>query len=69
MEGSPGGPFENNEQNSGGSNSNDNRHNITNNGINPLQTPKYRSENSQNYSQANTQQTIKTPQQVVLSKN
>ena len=60
--------FENNEQNSGNQNSNENRHNITNNNKNLLQTPKYRSENSQNYSQANTQQTIKTPQQVMLTK-
>ena len=68
-EGSPGGTFKNNEENLGNANSNDNLHDITNNNTNPLHIPKYRSENSQNYFQASTQQTIKTPQQVILSKN
>ena len=68
-EGSPGGTLENNTENSGNANSNGNQHNITNNNMNPSHVPEYRSENSQNYFQASTQQTIKTPQQVILSKN
>ena len=67
-EGSPGGAFENNAENSGNANSNGNQQNITNNNMNPSHVPEYRSENSQNYFQASTQQTIKTPQQVILSK-
>ena len=68
-EGSPGGTFENNTEISGNANLNGNQHNITNNNMNPSHVPEYRSENSQNYFQASTQQTIKTPQQVILSKN
>ena len=40
-----------------------------NNNTNPSHVPEYRSENSQNYFQASTQQTIKTPQQAILSQN
>ena len=61
-EGSPGGTFENNAENSGNANLNGNQNNITNNNTNPSHVPEYRSENSQNYFQASTQQTIKTPQ-------
>ena len=68
-EGSPGGTFENNAENSGNANLNGNQNNITNNNTNPSHVPEYRSKNSQNYFQASTQQTIKTPQQVILSKN
>ena len=68
-EGSPGGTFESNTENSENANSNGNQHNITNNNTNPSHFPEYRSENSQNYFQASTQQTIKTPQQAILSKN
>ena len=68
-EGSPGGAFENNAENLENVNLNGNQHHITNNNMNPSHVPEYRRENSQNYFQASTQQTIKTPQQAILSKN
>ena len=68
-EGNSGGTFKNNAENLENANSNGNQHNITNNNTNPSHVPEYRSENSQNYFQASTQQTIKTPQQAILSKN
>ena len=69
MEGNSGGTFGNNAENSENANSNGYQHNITKNNMNPSHVPEYRSENSQNYFQASTQQTIKTPQQAILSKN
>ena len=68
-EGNSGGTFKNNAENSENANSNSNQHNITNNNMNPSHVPEYRSKNSQNYFQASTQQTIKTPQQAILSQN
>ena len=68
-EGSPGGTFENYAENSENANLNGNQHDITNNNMNPSHVPEYRSKNSQNYFKASTQQTIKTPQQAILSKN
>ena len=68
-EGNSGGTFENNAENSENANLNGNQHNTTNNNMNPSHVPEYRSENSQNYFQVSTQQTIKTPQQAILSQN
>ena len=68
-EGNSGGTFKNNAENSENANLNGNQHNTTNNNTNPSHVLEYRSENSQNYFQASTQQTIKTPQQAILSQN
>ena len=68
-EGNSGSTFENNTENSENANLNGNQHNTTNNNKNPSHVQEYRSENSQNYFQASIQQTIKTPQQAILSQN
>ena len=68
-EGNSKGTFVNNAENSENANANGNQHNTTNNNTNPSHVPEYRSENSQNYFQASTQETIKTPQQAILSQN
>ena len=68
-EGNSGGTFKINAENSENANSNGNQHNTTNNNKNPSHVPEYRSKNSQNYFQASTQKTIKTPQKAILSQN
>ena len=68
-EGNLGGTFKNNAENSENDNSNGNQHNTTNNNMNSSHVPEYRSENSQNYLQISTQQTIKIPQQAIISQN
>ena len=68
-EGNSGGTFKNNAENLENTNLNGHQHNTTNNNTNLSHVPEYRSKNSQNYFQASAQQTIKTPQQAILSQN
>ena len=50
-------------------NLNNNQHNTASNNTNILQVPEYRSRNSQNYFQVNTQQNVNIPQHTATSQN
>ena len=66
---STGGTYENNTGNTVNINLKDDQHNTAGNNTNIPQVPEYGSENSQNYTQASTQQNVTTPQHTVLSWN